>query len=116
MTSIKVHGVNRVRAKGRVYYYHRATGKRIHADPNDAAAFSAEVAALNANNPQTTIKALPGTLGRLIAEYRGASAFLNLAPDNRKGYQRAFDACKAMDSMSLSTIDQKLILGPPGAR
>ena len=111
MTSIKVHGVNRVRAKGCVYYYHRASGKRILADPTDAAAFAAEVAALNANKPSEGPKALPGTLGGLIAAYRGASAFLELAPDTRRSYQRAFDACKAIDSMPVSSIDQMFILG-----
>jgi hypothetical protein len=29
MTSIRVRGINRVTAKGRVYYYHSATGKRM---------------------------------------------------------------------------------------
>ena len=111
MTSIKVRGVNRVRAKGRVYYYHRATGKRIQADPSDAAAFAAEVAALHASKPAITAVVRPGTLGGLIAAYRGASAFLELASDTQKGYQRAFDACKALDSMPLSNIDQALILG-----
>jgi integrase len=111
VTSIKVRGVNRVRAKGRVYYYHRATGKRIQANPSDAAAFAAEVAALHASKPATTAVVRPGTLGGLIAAYRGASAFLELASDTQKGYQRAFDACKALDSMPLSNIDQALILG-----
>jgi integrase len=111
MTSIKVRGVNRVRAKGRHYYYHRASGKRIQADPTDAAAFAAEVAALSANKSRNTTEARPGTLGGLITAYRGASAFLELAQDTRKGYQRAFDACKAMDSMPLSNIDQALVLG-----
>ncbi len=111
MTSIKVRGVNRVRAKGRLYYYHRATGQRIQADPSDAAAFAAEVAALNTNKLSDSPMALPGTLGGLIGAYRGASAFLDLAQDTRKGYQRAFDACKAIDAMPLPTIDQKFILG-----
>jgi hypothetical protein len=101
MTSIKVRGVNRVRAKGRLYYNHRASGKRIQADPKNAAAFAAEVAALNANKLIDGPKAQPGTLGGLIAANRGASAYLQLAPDTRRGYQRAFDACKAIDPMPL---------------
>jgi integrase len=111
MTLIRVRGINRVTAKGRLYYYHRASGKRIQADPNDAAAFAAEVAALNANEPIDGPKTQPGTLGGLIAAYRSAAAFLELAPDTRKGYQRAFDACKAIDSMPLPNIDQVFILG-----
>ncbi len=38
-------------------------------------------------------------------------AFIDLAPDTRKGYQRAFDACKAIDLMPLTSIDQMFILG-----
>src|SRR5690348_6172416 len=111
MTSIRVRGVNRVRAKGRLYYYHRSSGKRIQSDPNDAAAFAAEVAALNANTPTGNLKPQPGTLGGLISAYRSASAFLELALDTRKGYQRAFDACKAIDSMPIPSIDQVFLLG-----
>jgi hypothetical protein len=80
MTLIRVRGINRVTAKGRLYYYHRASGKRIQADPNDAAAFAAEVAALNANKPIDDPKTQPGTLGGLIAAYRSASAFTPTTP------------------------------------
>ncbi len=111
MTSIKVRGVNRVRAKGNVYYYHRATGIRIRSDPNDAAAFSAEVAAINATREVQIPKPRPGTVGQLIAAYRESSGFQELAADTQKSYQRAFDACKPIDAMPLARLDQAFILG-----
>ena len=110
MTSIHVRGINRVTAKGRVYYYHRATGKRIKADPADAIAFAAEVAALNAGTIKERIAAKPGTVGGLITAYRGSSAFLELAPDTRKSYQRGFDALKPIDGMPVHQLDQAFIL------
>jgi len=111
MTSINVRGINRVTAKGRVYYYHRASGKRIKADPADATAFAAEVAALNAGMATERPAPKPGTVGGLIAAYRGSPAFLELAPDTRKGYQRAFDACKPIDAMPVTELDQPFVLG-----
>jgi len=44
---MRIKGINRVTAKGKVYHYHRKTGKRIHA-PVGTAAFLAEVEVLNA--------------------------------------------------------------------
>jgi integrase len=110
MTSIRVRGLNRVTAKGRVYYYHRATGKRIQADPSDPAAFAAEVAALNVGTVKSAIASKPGTVGGLITAYRAASAFQELAPDTRKGYQRGFDALKPIDAMPVHQLDQAFVL------
>lgn len=110
MTSIHVRGINRVTAKGRVYYYHRATGRRIAADPADATAFAAEVAALDAGTLKQRLVEKPGTVGGLITAYRASSAFLELAPDTRKGYQRGFDALQPIDGMAVHQLDQAFIL------
>jgi len=32
---MRIRGVKPVRSKGRLYFYHPATGERIHADPDD---------------------------------------------------------------------------------
>lgn len=109
MTSIRVRGVNRVTAKGRVYHYHRATGTRIKADPSDAAAFAAEVAALDATKPIAK-PSQPGTLGGLLALYKAAPAFIELKPDTQKSYRRGFDACRAIDAMPLVDLSQPFIL------
>ena len=111
MTSIRIRGINRVTAKGRVYYYHRATGTRLRADPSDATAFAAEVAALNQAKRSAPITGTkPATLGGLIAAYRSAAGFLELAVDTRKGYERGFDACRPLDAMPVSSLDQAFIL------
>lgn len=109
MTSIRVRGVNRVRAKGRLYYYHRATGKRITASPNDAQAFAAEVASLDAGKPKGP--QAPGTLGALFGAYKGSAQFTRLKPDTKKSYQRAFDALKSLGAMPAVGLTQPEVLG-----
>lgn len=110
MTSIRVRGVNRVTAKGRVYYYHRASGKRIKADPNNAAAFAAEVSALEAARPLQPDEK-PGTLGALFSAYKQSANYLELRPDTKKSYLRGFDALKAIDSMPVVGLTQAGVLG-----
>ncbi len=111
MTSIRVRGVNRVTAKGRVYYYHRATGTRIKTDPSDAAAFATVVAALNAGTPSIEKgEKMPGTIGALLAAYRQSPKFLETKPDTKRGYMRAIDACKPIDGMPVAKLDQRFIL------
>lgn len=111
MTWLQVRGVKRSVAKGHVYYYHRATGKRLHADPADARAFSAEVAALDAGAPPRTEAALPGSLGALIAVYRASPEFLGtLKPATRKSYERVFNAVQRLHELALVDIDQAYLL------
>jgi integrase len=109
MTSIRVRGVNRVTAKGRVYHYHRATGARLQSDPSNAAAFAAEVAALDAVAPKPK-DGKPGTVGGLIATYKAAAQFAVLKPDTQKGYRRGFDCCRAIDAMPIHELTQPFIL------
>lgn len=102
-------GVHRRTAKGRVYYYHRATGKRINAPPGTDA-FAAEVAALNAAVPQKPAALPVSTLGGLIAAYKRSPEWANLAPDTVKSYQRAFDAVADYDRHLASSFDAPTIL------
>ena len=63
-------------------------------------------------SPFTNPQARPKQhFGGLIAAYRTASAYLELAPDTRRGYQRIWDDWKAINSMPLANIDQVFILG-----
>lgn len=113
MTLLRVHGVNRVTAKGRVYYYHRATGVRLRADPSNARAFSAEVDALDAGSRATELRraALPGSLGALLAKYRAAPEFADaLKPATRKSYERVFAAVQPLDELDLDDLDQPYLL------
>lgn len=38
MTTLKIPGVKKATSRGKVYYYHRATGVRIKASPDDLTA------------------------------------------------------------------------------
>ena len=86
---MRVKHVNRIRAKGRVYYYHRKTGERLPDDPEQAAR-----RALQINSQFETPSArdvVPGTLGDLIARYRSSPDYTELAPKTRKDYARYLD-------------------------
>lgn len=85
MTILRIRGIKKVRARGRIYYYHRATGKRIHAE-FASAAFLAEVESLNHN--AGAMRALPGTLGGLIDAYRESPEFTRLAPRTQADYEK----------------------------
>ena len=109
MTLIRIRGINRVTAKGRVYYYHRATGKRLRADHLMSLLFLPG-RSLDQGKRAAMTGTKPASLGGLIAAYRAAPGFLELAADTRKGYQRGFDACKPLDAMPVSSLDQAFIL------
>jgi hypothetical protein len=113
MTFVKVSGIKLVRANGAVYRYHRATGKRIQADPDtQPEAFFAEVKALEAEivaqAPKPNPK--PASLGGLFALYKTAPEFTQLEAPTKKGYQRAMDALRTFDAKPLHTIDQPWVL------
>jgi len=86
MTRIKVNGFKIFRGRhnnGKQYCYHRKTGERIDLEkhPIGSVGFFAECARINAL--LTTVSPKPGTLGLLIAAYRGDAVFADLAPRTR---------------------------------
>lgn len=110
---VRVKGIKRVRSKGRVYHYHRATGKRITAPPNSAA-FIAEVRQLDAApitdrtaKPRHETRPAPykaGTWGALVAAYRASPEFSRLADRTKRDYGRVLDYLAALDDMPLVQI------------
>ena len=73
---IRLKGVKRVRSKGRIYFYHRATGARINARPGTEE-FLIEIKQLN---DRTKVQGpLAGSLGALIETYRRSPEFAALA-------------------------------------
>jgi hypothetical protein len=82
MTVVRVKGLKRYRSKGRWHYYHRLTGARLKAEFGTGE-FFAELAALERRVKRE--KALPGTLGMLLASYRASPAFVDLAASTRRG-------------------------------
>jgi integrase len=89
MTVLRLANVKRVTAKGRRYFYHRVTGKRLPDEPGSAAFIAAwtkeERAAANIAPPEVM------TLGRLIERYRKSPEFTGLADKTRLDYGRIMD-------------------------
>lgn len=91
VTWVRLQGVKIVQAKGRVYAYHRATGKRLKATPKFVAGewsatpeLTAEVAAIEA--ARATIK--PDSVHALFVSYRASRAFEELSERTKKDYRR----------------------------
>jgi integrase len=102
---IRLPGLKRVKAKGHVYHYHRATMTRLPGVPGSAE-FLAALADANAKHKAAAAtKPLPGTLGGLIAAYRASPEFTELAPRTRSDYQKVFDYLKPIDALALVDID-----------
>jgi integrase len=105
---IRMKGIKKVRAKGRLYYYHRRTGERIMAEPGTLAFFE-EVERLNGRRPPSEHKA--GTLGGLIAAYKGGPEFDGLAAATKKDYQKVFDYLRPLDALPVLQIDPPFVIG-----
>lgn len=100
---VRVPGVKKVRANGRVYYYHRATKTRL---PDPAAPdFLARVNALNAR----TAEPQAGTLGALVTRYRVSPEWGNLAPATHREYNRIFNWLRPIGRMPLIQIDEAFL-------
>jgi hypothetical protein len=111
MTVVRVKGFQIFNDRhGRWRCYHRATGTKIDLKlaPLGSAEFFAECARITALATVTTPK--PGTLGLLIAAYRGHAAFLDPAPRTRADYQAAFDYLKPIADTPLIKFDKPLIV------
>ncbi len=66
---VRLRYVKRVRAKGRIYWYHRITGERLPDDREDRAA---RVMEINSTMKGTARKIAPGSLADVIAQYKQA--------------------------------------------
>jgi integrase len=99
---IKLKGINKVRSKGHVYYYHRASGTRL-LSPYGTANFLAEVEAAERRLAPQPIEGedpvdfklragvKPGTLAALIAAYRQGPEFKTRKRRTREDYDKVFD-------------------------
>lgn len=105
---MRVKGINRVTAKGHVYFYHRKSGKRIHSAPGTSK-FLEEVEFLNglAVKPKED---KPGTLGGLILRYRDSPEFQQKAPATRTGYDSVFDWLAPIKSVPLVDITPATVI------
>ena len=109
MAVVRVKGIKRYRAKGRWYAYHRKTGTRLKAQFGTGEFFG-ELATLE--RKLKTTKAQPGTLGMLLASYRGSRAFKqDLAVSTQQGYGRMMNLLKPLDAMPLVELTPQFIAG-----
>lgn len=102
---LRVRGVKRIRSRGRVYYYHRATGVRL--PDRDAPNFMAKVNALNARQAAP----VAATLGGLVRQYRTSPEWTALAPRTHKTYNRSLDYLKPLHDMPLMQVDRPFVYG-----
>jgi integrase len=95
---------------GKPRCYHRQTKVAVDLGkaPIGSPEFFAECARIAAVN--TNIGPKPGTLGRLISEYRSHAAFLDLASQTRADYQKVFDYLKPIESEALIRFDKPLVV------
>ena len=105
---INVRGLNKATAKGRTYYYHRASGRRLTGEPGSPE-FMAAYAAAEAS--VTKRVSTPGTLGLLIDAYRKSDYWGRLAPKTRLSYDRAMDLLSSIRDMPLTKIDPGFVAG-----
>lgn len=101
MPTLKIQGVNKVVARGRTYWYHRASGRRVDIDPDSLERFDptsqpARCAALverfnkEARFDVLEIDQKAATLGELISLYKRSPEFAGLAVATRRTYDIAF--------------------------
>lgn len=103
---VRIKGVKRVVAKGRVYYYHRRTGLRLPGEPGTTIFGDALAAAESgAAGPD----GIPGTLGGVIAAYRAAPEFTGLRDRTRADYQKVFDYLKPLGVLPIGEVDRPFL-------
>lgn len=108
MVVIRLRGVKQVRAKGRLYYYHRATMTRLPDDPQSRE-FLDMLDRLNRRDRSGDLAPAPGTLGALITAYRMSPEFVTLAPVTKADYQKVFDHLAKLRDMPVDEIDKPFV-------
>lgn len=106
---VRIGGVNKVRAKGRIYYYHRKSGRRLPDDPRSPA-FKDALDRLEAARPAISA-GKTGTLGALIAAYRRSPEYARLADRTRHDYSLVFNYLQPLDGMPIIQLDSAAIIG-----
>lgn len=108
MVIMRLKGIKKATSKGRVYYYHRATGERIKSEFGTAA-FADEARRLD---ERAAGKAKPGanTLGALIDAYKASPEWQTLKPSTQKSYDAVFTWFGKGRELSLSQLTPPLII------
>jgi len=109
MGEVKLKGVHRVKARGKMYYYHRATGTRLQSRYGTKA-FVDEVYALNEMVNSKDGETLPGTWRALYKEFLMSDDFGNLAPRTKSDYEKRILGKLNIDGVPLSDMTPPTIL------
>jgi len=104
--------INTVRAKGRIYYYHRVTGERLSGDRRarytrvqEINAALSQIGAIRKRSPAE------GSLADLIELYKSSPEWKRLAPRTRDQYRRYLDWWGIdYGDLPVSEIDREFIL------
>jgi integrase len=109
MTVVRVKGIKKFRSKknGKIYCYHRATGRRIEAEFGTGA-FFAELALLDAL--VTKVNPKPGTLGGLFSEWRARPDADEHSPRYRADCAKVLDYLQPLELMPLTELDRTIIV------
>jgi integrase len=112
MPTIVLHGINRVRAKGRWYNYHRRTGTRIPDELFEPGREVELVKFVQRLDGKAEAQTNEKTLGALIAAYKKAPEFTELAARTRKDYDRVFDYLAKLAAKPLDRdFDEAFVIG-----
>src|SRR5690348_11658023 len=103
---MRIRGVKRVRSRGRVYFYHRATMTRLPGLPGSPE-FMSRLHALNSRRTDP----LPGSLGALIGAYRKSPEFQSRAGRTRQIYDAVFEYLRPINGMPLFQVDTAFLYG-----
>jgi integrase len=98
MRVVRVSGLKEYRVGGKLYRYHRASGK-----PIDSALSGQELAleVARLDKLHAPEKAVAGTLGGLLESYRGSPRFTDLKPRTRSDYRKIMDYLKPVGETPL---------------
>jgi integrase len=113
----KIPGIKQTTVNGRVYYYHRATGKRIAVAPQSPA-FVIEVARLNAEAGLGEVKYKvrrrqqhgSGTWGALAVAYVDSPEYARLAERTKQDYDRILAYLASLNEMPLIQLNSAACL------
>lgn len=105
---VRVRGVKKARAKGRIYYYHRATGTRLpdRSDPAFLDIVNRLDAAVTARNAVSA-----DTLGALIRKYKASPEWAAFAKATHTQYNDIFNWLKPIDELPLIQLDKAFLYG-----
>lgn len=99
---VRIKGVKTVKAKGRLYHYHRRSGVSLPGPAGSPAFLLALKAAQDRSSG--TSKTSPGSLGGLVTAYRASPEFVRLAPGTARNYRMVLDILAPNASRPLVTI------------